>query len=85
MQMWLLTTQHGAIAGKTQNRQVKYYNLKMAIALGYHVNSKIATEFRIWATEILHPTILNASTTVKVEDNIPHQYFVNVSNQLDAI
>lgn len=81
----LLTTQHGAIAGKTQNRQVKYYNLKMAIALGYRINSKIATEFRIWATEILHPTILNAKTTVDIEDKVPHQYFVNINNQLNTI
>ena len=39
------------------NRQVKRlvdtYNLDAIIAVGYRVNSKKATEFRIWATKIL--------------------------------
>lgn len=40
------------------NRQVKrnidHYNLDMIIALGYRVQSQVATRFRIWATERLH-------------------------------
>lgn len=35
------------------NRHVNYYNLDMIIALGYRVNSKRGTEFRIWANKIL--------------------------------
>lgn len=42
------TTQHGAIKGKTQTKPVKYYNLDTIIAVGYRVNSKRATQFRIW-------------------------------------
>lgn len=34
-------------------RQVSYYNLDAIIALGYRVNSKKATQFRIWATGVL--------------------------------
>jgi hypothetical protein len=34
-------------------REVEYYNLDMIISLGYRVNSKSATQFRIWATKIL--------------------------------
>ena len=37
--------------GKTY--QVDYYNLDMIISVGYRVNSKIATQFRKWATSIL--------------------------------
>ena len=33
------------------------YNLDMVIAVGYRVNSKKATEFRIWATGVLHEYI----------------------------
>lgn len=33
--------------------QVDYYNLDMIISVGYRVNSKIATQFRKWATGIL--------------------------------
>ncbi len=40
------------------NRQVKRnidnYNLDMIIALGYRVQSQVATRFRIWATQRLH-------------------------------
>ncbi len=52
------TTQHGAIEGKTQTKQVKYYNLDAIIAVGYRVNSKRATQFRIWATKVLREFII---------------------------
>ncbi|MDA3915529.1 MAG: virulence RhuM family protein [Deltaproteobacteria bacterium] len=52
------TTQHGAIKGKTQTKPVKYYNLDAIIAVGYRVNSKRATQFRIWATNILKEYII---------------------------
>ena len=35
------------------NRNLEYYNLDMIIAVGYRVNSKLATEFRQWATAVL--------------------------------
>lgn len=47
------TTQHGAIEGKTQTKSVRFYNLDAIISVGYRVNSKKATKFRIWATDIL--------------------------------
>lgn len=47
------TTQHGAIEGKTQTKDVKFYNLDAIISVGYRVNSKKATKFRIWATDVL--------------------------------
>ena len=37
----------------TGGRMPKIYNLDMIIAVGYRVNSKKATKFRIWATKIL--------------------------------
>jgi len=52
------TTQHGAMEGKIQKKQVKYYNLDAIIAVGYRVNSKRATQFRIWATNILKEYII---------------------------
>ena len=47
------TTQHGAIDGKTQTKPTKYYNLDAIISVGYRVNSAQATQFRIWATNLL--------------------------------
>lgn len=35
-------------------RQIDIYNLDAIIAVGYRINSKKATEFRIWATKILN-------------------------------
>ncbi len=34
-----LTTQHGAIKGKSQTKPVKFYNLDAIISVGYRVNS----------------------------------------------
>ena len=40
-------------------REIDYYNLDMIISLGYRVNSKRATSFRVWATKILKDYIIN--------------------------
>lgn len=56
------TTQHGAIAGKTQETMVKLYNLDAIISVGYRVNSTQATAFRIWATERLKEYIIKGFT-----------------------
>lgn len=45
-----------AADGKDYN--TKHYNLDAIIAVGYRVNSKKATQFRIWATKILHDFII---------------------------
>jgi len=37
----------------TGGRKAKLYNLDVIIAVGYRVNSKKATNFRIWATKVL--------------------------------
>jgi len=52
------TTKHGAIEGKTQNKQVKYYNLDVIISVGYRVKSLQGTKFRQWATKRIHEYIV---------------------------
>jgi len=52
------TTQHGAIQGKTQEKQVKCYNLDVIISVGYRVKSTQGTQFRIWATQRLKEYII---------------------------
>ncbi len=48
------------IEGKRKiKRKVEFYNLDMIIAVGYRVNSKLATQFRKWATSILKQYLLN--------------------------
>ena len=57
-----ITTQHGAIEGKTQSRDVAHYNLDMILSLGYRVRSVTATRFRQWATERLKEYIIKGFT-----------------------
>lgn len=52
------TTQHGAVKGKTQTKNIKYYNLDVIISVGYRVKSQQGTQFRIWATKRLKEYII---------------------------
>ena len=52
------TTQHGAIKGKTQETDVRFYNLDVIISVGYRVKSKRGTQFRIWATQVIKEYII---------------------------
>lgn len=45
-----------AADGKTY--QVEYYNLDAIVSVGYRVNSRRGTQFRIWATQVLRDHIL---------------------------
>jgi prophage maintenance system killer protein len=44
--------------GRTVERQVEYFNLDAILSVGYRVNSKRGTQFRIWATRILRDHLL---------------------------
>jgi hypothetical protein len=48
--------EHTAEDGKSY--QTKFYNLDAIISVGYRVNSKQATQFRIWATKTLKEFII---------------------------
>ena len=49
----LQTTQHGAIEGKTQTKEVRFYNLDMILAIGYRVRSARGAQFRRYASTVL--------------------------------
>jgi hypothetical protein len=57
-----ITTQHGAMAGKTQEVEVNGYNLDVIISVGYRVKSAQGTQFRIWATQRLKEYIIKGFT-----------------------
>lgn len=67
---FLLTTQHGAIEGKTQTRKVKIYNLDVIISVGYRIKSKQGTQFRIWATRVLKEHLLRGYTVSRRIDRV---------------
>jgi hypothetical protein len=43
---------------RTVAREVDFYNLDAIIAVGYRVNSREATQFRIWATQVLREYLI---------------------------
>jgi len=47
------TTQHGAVKGMTQSKNVKHYNLDVIISVGYRVKSHRGVHFRKWATALI--------------------------------
>ena len=51
---FLLVRQEG---NRLVKRNIDHYNLDMIIALGYRVQSQVATRFRRWATQRLHEYI----------------------------
>ena len=75
---------HTAEDGKTYH--TKYYNLRAITAVGYRVNSHRATEFRKWATEILHEYIIKgfAMDDERLK-NIQHFGVDYFEEQLDRI
>lgn len=64
---------HTAEDGKTY--QTKYYNLDAIIAVGYRVNSKKATHFRIWATQVLKEYIIKGFAMDDERLKDPKHYF----------
>jgi hypothetical protein len=53
-----VTEEFSATANDGKKYKTKFYNLDAIIAVGYRVNSKQATQFRIWATQTLKEFII---------------------------
>ena len=60
-----------------KNYNVSHYNLDAIIAVGYRINSKKATEFRIWATRVLKEYMIKGFTLndEKLKNNGESPYF----------
>ena len=50
------------VAQDGKKRQMLIYNLDMIISVGYRVNSKRGTQFRIWATNVLKEHLIKGYT-----------------------
>ena len=64
-------------ASDGKNYNVLHYNLDAIIAVGYRINSKKATEFRIWATRVLKEYMIKgfALNDEKLKNNGESPYF----------
>ena len=66
---------------------ISHYNLDAIIAVGYRINSKKATEFRIWATNILKEYMIKGFTLndEKLKNNGNNPYFEELLNRIRDI
>ena len=64
-------------------RVVEFYNLDMIIAVGYRVNSKRATQFRIWATKVLKEYIVNGFAINR--EKITQQRLLNLEKDVEYL
>jgi hypothetical protein len=71
-------------AGREVKREIEYYNLDAILSVGYRVNSKQGTQFRIWANKILKDYLLKGYTINnrmnRLEDN-----FESLKNKVNEI
>jgi hypothetical protein len=71
-------------AGRKVNREIDYYNLDAIISVGYRVNSKQGTQFRIWATNVLRDYLLKGYALNQRIDRIENNY-ENLSKEVRQI
>ncbi len=77
------TTEESSVVqleGKREvRRKIKFYNLDAIISVGYRVNSKRGTQFRIWATNVLKNHLIQGYTInqKRLQENclLPHFLF----------
>ena len=71
-------------SGRKVKRIIVYYNLDAIISVGYRVNSKQGTQFRIWANRILKEYLLKGysinNRMNRLEDN-----FETIKNKVEQI
>ena len=78
----LITTQHGAIQGKTQTNKVSFYNLDVIISVGYRVKSQRGTQFRIWANSVLKDYLIKGYA---VKNDLVQQKYDDLKALVDVM
>lgn len=72
------------------SRDIDYYNLDVVISVGYRVNSSRATQFRIWATQVLKEYIIkgfamNDARLKQGDKNYGKDYFRELLERVRSI
>ena len=69
-------------------RELEFYNLDLIISVGYRIKSKVATQFRIWATrhlsEFIRKGFMLDDERLKNPDR-PFDYFDELLERIQAI
>ncbi len=71
-------------AGRKVQRDIDYYNLDAIISVGYRVNSKQGTQFRIWATNVLRDYLLKGYALNQRMNRIEN-HVENLEEKVNAI
>ncbi|MEZ5195774.1 MAG: RhuM family protein [Bacteroidales bacterium] len=73
-------------AGREVKREIDYYNLDAILSVGYRVNSKQGTQFRIWANKVLKDYLLKGyslnTRMNRIEDNV--EVLTKKVNEIDV-
>ncbi len=74
-------------ASDGKNYNVLHYNLDAIIAVGYRINSKKATEFRIWATKVLKEYMIKGFSLndERLKNNGENPYFEELLDRIRDI
>ena len=67
------------------NRRIEYYNLDVILSVGYRVNSKQATQFRIWATRTLRQHLLEGYTINKKRIALNYETFLRAVGDVKTL
>jgi len=74
------------IEGKRKvKRKIEFYNLDAIISVGYRVNSKQATQFRIWATNVLNKHLFDGYTINKKRIGQNYKKFIQAVADVKAL
>ncbi|KAK3605062.1 hypothetical protein CHS0354_000728 [Potamilus streckersoni] len=66
-------------------RQIEFYNLDIILSVGYRTNSKIAIEFRKWATKTLKEHLIKGYTINKKRIKQNYDEFIQAVNNIHAL
>ena len=81
---WAKIAQVQIEGGRQVKRTLEYYNLDVVISVGYRVNSKRATQFRIWATNVIKSYLLRGKAENREIDDMK-KYLANHERRLSRV
>lgn len=73
------------VAADGKIRKMNLYNLDMIISIGYRVNSKRATQFRIWATNVLRKYIVKGYALNDERLKLETEKFNQLNSQIKTL